>query len=156
MNMVRMIGLAAALACSAPLHAQVCSGGPEGGADSTGNQCSTPGDVAGFLVPSRKESPQLTAKTSGWQRSTQALQHVRPVATAAAAAVSPMSKTEPTSRFPKAAATPVAMVKNSKVEPGLEPECSGGTDGGMDASGNQCNQRLPADVDVHSQVAAAH
>ena len=44
MHIVRRIGLAAILACSPPVYAQACSGGPEGGIDATGNQCDIPGD----------------------------------------------------------------------------------------------------------------
>ena len=40
MRTVRTLILAAMLAAlAAPLHAQQCSGGPDGGADATGNQC---------------------------------------------------------------------------------------------------------------------
>jgi hypothetical protein len=41
---VRILSLAAALVCSGPLDAQVCSGGRDGGTDATGNQCNQPLD----------------------------------------------------------------------------------------------------------------
>jgi hypothetical protein len=86
----------------------------------------------------------------------QVVPQVRPVALSAAVAAAPVPKAEQASRYPKAAAIMVATAMNSQIDVGLKAQCSGGTDGGMDASGNQCNQRLPADIDVHSQVAAAH
>ena len=156
MNLVRIIGLAAALACSSPLHAQVCSGGPEGGADATGNQCSTPGDTAGYTVSSHAGPPQSTAKTGGRQRSVPVAHHVQPVPMSAVAAAAPMPKAEPASRYPKAAATTVATAKNSNIEVGSGSECSGGADGGMDATGNQCNSSLPVDEYFHVFLTAAH
>jgi hypothetical protein len=156
MNLVRMIGLAAAFACSAPLYAQVCSGGPEGGVDATGNQCSTPGDTAGYTVSSRAESPQLTARTGGGQRSVPVAHRVKHVPMSAAAAAAPMPKAKPVSHYPKAAATAVATAKtpNTEVESGLE--CSGGADGGMDPTGNQCNNSPPADRYFYALLTAAH
>lgn len=46
MNVVRKLTLIAALALATPLHAQVCSGGKDGGTDPTGNQCTDPTSAA--------------------------------------------------------------------------------------------------------------
>jgi hypothetical protein len=35
-------------------------------------------------------------------------------------------------------------------------ECSGGADGGMDATGNQCINSSPVDTNVHALLTAAH
>jgi hypothetical protein len=43
MNIVRTAVVAVALAFGVFAHAQVCSGGPEGGMDATGVQCNDPG-----------------------------------------------------------------------------------------------------------------
>jgi hypothetical protein len=67
-----------------------------------------------------------------------------------------MPKAEPVSRYSKAAATTVATAKNSNVEVGSGPECSGGADGGMDATGNQCNNSMPVDKYFHAFLTAAH
>jgi hypothetical protein len=50
----------------------------------------------------------------------------------------------------------VATAKQSQIDVGLKAECSGGSDGGMDATGNQCNSPSLADMIVHVLVAAAH
>jgi len=41
-NALRVLGLAAAIAVSAPARTQGCSGGIDGGTDATGNQCNHP------------------------------------------------------------------------------------------------------------------
>ena len=42
MNAARLFALVLMLAVTASLRAQECSGGPDGGADATGNQCNNP------------------------------------------------------------------------------------------------------------------
>jgi len=46
MNKVLKFSLVLAAVLAGPLHAQVCSGGNDGGMDATGNQCNTPNEVA--------------------------------------------------------------------------------------------------------------
>ena len=40
----------------------------------------------------------------------------------------------------RAAAPPSVPVKTAKIEIGSESPCSGGADGGMDVTGNQCGE----------------
>jgi hypothetical protein len=49
MNFIRKVLLAAAIASASPVHAQSCSGGPDGGMDATGNQCNRPAAVAEWV-----------------------------------------------------------------------------------------------------------
>jgi len=51
MKIIRTLSLAAAVFLAAPLHAQVCSGGTDGGTDATGNQCNDPGAMASYVAP---------------------------------------------------------------------------------------------------------
>lgn len=64
MEVTRMNGtlislVAFAIAFAGSVHAQGCSGGPDGGMDATGNQCSDPGGVAYTTAPA--PAPLLTA-----------------------------------------------------------------------------------------------
>jgi hypothetical protein len=111
MNIVQLTAFAVVLACAAPAHAQVCSGGPDGGADATGNQCNTPGDVAAISVPPGAAPPRSVPNPDRRQ------QHGPPVV-----------------RFHSS----WALAKASKHASGPPSACSGGVDGGMDATGNQC------------------
>jgi hypothetical protein len=129
------------LVCSGPLYAQDCSGGPTGGADATGNQCNIPDEIASDVVSYRVGSPQLTPKMGGKQRSVTVKRQLQPAALSATAPIRPTTQAEPTNRFPKAAPIPVATAKTSKIEVATQPECSGGGDGGTDATGNQCNMQ---------------
>ena len=53
---------AAAAVLAGPVHAQVCSGGNDGGVDATGNQCNTPNDVAAYTIGSGITSPARAVK----------------------------------------------------------------------------------------------
>lgn len=55
---------------------------------------------------------------------------------------------EPASRIASAAAQLRAPVKTAKIEIGSASTCSGGADGGMDATGNQCGE-APAAVAIN-------
>jgi hypothetical protein len=46
-------------------------------------------------------------------------------------------------------------VRTSKIQTVSESMCSGGVDGGMDATGNQCNAPVPGKANEQSLLAAA-
>jgi len=46
MNKALMFSFSLVAVLAGPVHAQVCSGGNDGGMDATGNQCNTPNEVA--------------------------------------------------------------------------------------------------------------
>lgn len=146
MNKLPMFCLIAVFA--APLHAQVCSGGASGGMDATGNECSDADTIRTYVDGSRIASSGPTAKMSGIERSTAA---VAVAHTTAKMSVVPAALIKPavpaalilaaqrTSRIAKTSPPPSEPVKTSKIETEVSSSCSGGGDGGMDATGNQCN-----------------
>ena len=67
--------------CATSLHAQVCSGGADGGMDATGNQCNDTAAVAPHAGAPAGASPQTPAATSTFNRSTAAAADTRPTAT---------------------------------------------------------------------------
>jgi hypothetical protein len=72
-NAIRAMLVAAAVVLSASVHAQNCSGGPDGGMDATGNQCSHPNPVA---VSAATPSMKPAAGTSATSRSVAAASQV--------------------------------------------------------------------------------
>jgi hypothetical protein len=72
-NAIRATLVAAAVVLSASAHAQDCSGGPDGGMDATGNQCSHSSPVA-----ERAATPKMnpSAKTSATSRSVAAANRI--------------------------------------------------------------------------------
>ncbi|MDH5286567.1 MAG: hypothetical protein OEX23_08045 [Betaproteobacteria bacterium] len=138
MNIVPILYLAGVLA--GPLHAQVCSGGNDGGTDATGNQCSTPTDVAAYKAGSGITRSAQAAKLGGVQPSVAA---ARTLIGSEKMSGPPSTQTvvaEPASRMAKAAALPSVPVETAKIEIGSASPCSGGADGGMDVTGNQCGE----------------
>ncbi len=73
MNIGRTICLVVALTAAGSLHAQNCSGGPDGGMDATGNQCSTPTDVANYTTASWVAPLAQASTMGGVQRSVPAV-----------------------------------------------------------------------------------
>ena len=149
MNKLPMFCLIAVLA--APLHAQVCSGGAFGGMDATGNECSDADTIRSYVDGSNIASSGPTAKMSGIERSTVTTVQARtptkmsavPVAlitSGSAAPVMSIQSAQGISRIIKAPLPPSEPVKTSKIETPVSASCSGGADGGMDATGNQCNE----------------
>ena len=148
MNMFPMLCLVAVFA--GPLHAQVCSGGAGGGIDANGNQCSEVAVVESYANGSDIVSPRPTAKMSGLQQSTAATTGTRPTAKLSGTPAASTVSAQGASRLAKAAPPPSAPVKTSKVETvDASSPCSGGANGGMDATGNQC-----AEMNTGSIVAA--
>ena len=152
MNMVPMLCLVAAFA--APLHAQVCSGGAGGGIDATGNQCSDAATVGAYADGSDIASLQPTAKMGGIQQSTAATVVPRLPANMSGSPARPNVSAQGTSRIAKVAPPPSAPVKISKIETAVASPCSGGPDGGMDATGNQCGEYPVAGTNNRLVVAA--
>jgi hypothetical protein len=105
--------------------------------DVTGNECNT-ADVASSNMSS-VESSQPTAKMGGEKRLVAVERRTSSMVRPATATKVVMVKAEPVNRFPKVATAPVERVMTSKIENGTTAECSGGTGGGMDATGNECN-----------------
>ena len=146
----RLLGLLAVLTSAGPAHAQGCSGGKGGGMDASGNQCSEPNAVGSYADVSDIALPLPAAKMSGIQQSTGATAKTRPTAKMAGSPAASAGSAQAVSRFAKAASPPSAPVKTSKIEAvDAGSSCSGGVNGGMDATGNQC-----AEMDTGSVVAA--
>ena len=130
MNQLHVACFLSAFVCVAA-QAQECSGGPGGGVDATGNQCSAPGQAVDSTLP-----VTVLARAAPAARATPANQPVAraavPVPTAASVGASP-------DRFTVSARPPAEPVRTAKIEIEEEAVCSGGVDGGIDATGNQCN-----------------
>lgn len=135
MNIGRTIFLVVALTTAGSLHAQNCSGGPDGGMDATGNQCSTPTDVANYTTASWVAPFAQASTMGGVQRSVPA----------ALLAVRSAPMPNETSK-PAVAMAPASI---SRIEVASASQCSGGPDGGMDATGNQCNEAADAAEITH-------
>lgn len=136
MMILRAVWIVSAVVCVAA-PAQTCSGGAAGGADATGNQCSASGaDVdaappvlAIALPPVAKPAPSPAVARPTGSRS------------AGAVAQAPIAATHgrDLDRFPVKAKPPSEPLRTAKIEKPQESQCSGGAEGGMDATGNQCN-----------------
>jgi hypothetical protein len=126
--------VASALVWCAAAQAQECSGGAGGGVDATGNQCGAddqyvarPAAMRARSTAAIAASAQLPAAPTG----------SRTVGTASAAAAAAPAH-QAASRFPDGAKAPAEPVHTAKIGDGQVPSCSGGAEGGIDATGNQC------------------
>lgn len=140
MNMLPIVLLAAFVA--APLHAQVCSGGSGGGTDATGNQCSTPDEFAASTTGPGIPPPARAAKMTGVQQAVVAVGPVVRAPKMAARPSTPAVVAESPTRIAKVATQRSAPAKSAKMESGPVSSCSGGPDGGMDATGVQCGEAI--------------
>ena len=120
--------------------------------DATGNQCSD----AATIVENVSEIALLrpTAKMSGSEQSM-----VNPAVTPLPLKMFPASTKsnvlpQAASRFAEAVPAPTVPVKTSKIETVDASLCSGGADGGMDATGNQCSENSGAGTDSTAILAA--
>jgi hypothetical protein len=136
--MTRALTLLLLAILAVPLHAQVCSGGSGGGVDATGNQCSDGATSASGAGASEPEFHLLSAKMSGSEHRGAAPAGPQLSAKLSATLAAPAAVSQGKSRFIKVAASPHAPVHTSKIEEADAPACSGGADGGTDATGNQC------------------
>jgi hypothetical protein len=138
---LRVACLLSAVLCAAAdaHHVPSCSGGPGGGVDSTGNQCSAAGHDVDSTPPS--ESVARPAVTNA-----ATVQHHEPaIGSPSVGHVVPgphnTAVSQSTHRFAgqvkqTPAESPVGPAKTANTEEGL---CSGGAEGGMVATGNKCN-----------------
>ena len=136
MNTIYAFGLATVIVFSQSLHAQGCSGGRDGGMDATGNQCNAPGSVMAYPTGSIAVRPVEL-------RDADLPGRARPLAVRPSKSSLPQFRSTslamPVSRFAALPATESPAPKAVKTTATLEATCSGGSDGGMDASGNQCS-----------------
>jgi hypothetical protein len=125
-------------------HVQSCSGGPGGGVDATGNQCSAAGHEVDS-VPQPEDGARSHAAIAA-----PVLHLAAPVGSTSVAHATAGPHTtalsKSTDRFarhakPQSAELPADTAKMGNAQEAL---CSGGSDGGMDATGNQCNSATPA------------
>ena len=140
MNIGRTIFLVVTLTTAGSLHAQNCSGGPDGGMDATGNQCSTPADVAANTTVSGVAPFAQAATMGGVQQSVLAAPVVVRSALMPDEALEPAVARALVSRAEGGTVTASAPASISRIEVASASPCSGGPDGGMDATGNQCSE----------------
>jgi hypothetical protein len=118
-------------------QAQECSGGPAGGIDATGNQCNAGGKDADSALPAATRIRPVA-------------ESVTPTRTRVATSGSRLTGTtvpgpqfsaasRPASRFHASTILAAEPVHTAKIADASESTCSGGSAGGMDATGNQCN-----------------
>ena len=149
MNRVRMFSLALAAVLAGPVHAQMCSGGNDGGIDATGNECNWSSEVAALTAGPATSPPA------------QVIQLGRGLASAKHPAIrltqmsgqrsTPTAKAVPTSKKVRAAAPPDMPAKSAKTEIGSEAFCSGGASGGMDVNGAECGEASAAELSLVAQ-----
>ena len=142
MNRLQMFSLSLAAVMVGPVHAQMCSGGNNGGIDATGNECNWPSEVAALITGPATSLPA------------QVIQLGRALASAKASASrlmptsgqkpTPTSMAVPASRKLQAAAPPSVSAKTVKTAAGSEAFCSGGAGGGMDVNGAECGEASAA------------
>jgi hypothetical protein len=136
MNTIYAFGLATVIVFSQSLHAQGCSGGSDGGMDATGNQCNAPGSFMTYTTETITVRPVEL-------RGADLPGRARPLAVRPSKSSLPQFRSTrlamPVSRFAALPATESPSPKAAMTAATLEATCSGGSDGGMDASGNQCS-----------------
>ena len=128
------ICIAVAVSFSGTLYAQGCSGGAQGGTDATGNQCNS------SAVQEANLPALAVAKMTGTQRSLTTAPtpaaFTKVLLTVGAVAMAP----QPQHRLPATPGKAVVGTAMTSKSAGTEAgSCSGGIDGGTDATGNQCN-----------------
>ena len=145
MNRVRMLSLALAAVLAGSVHAQMCSGGNDGGIDATGNECNWPSEVAALTAGPATSPPA------------QVIQLGRGLASAKHPAigltrVSGQKSTPAPASSKDRADTPSRMTaKTAKTEIGSEAFCSGGASGGMDVNGAECGEASAAELSLVAQ-----
>jgi len=121
------------------LPANGCSGGADGGMDATGNQCNAPGaSVVYTIAPALLPHDELTKIEPSSVESNRARPIAVPVSALALPQFRSASLAVPVSRsIASVIAAPTPPVKSDDVP---RSTCSGGANGGMDATGNQCSE----------------
>ena len=122
MKIDHALWLTALLACTTGVSAQTCSGGPGGGMDATGNECSV------------AQAPAVDVDPRAWaQLSARLVPHLPARASAFVRDAAPL---DTTGQAQALMAVPPA---------GAEMQtCSDGTGGGMDVTGNECSVAVGA------------
>jgi hypothetical protein len=138
MNKAQMFSLSLVAVLAGPVHAQVCSGGNDGGIDATGNQCNWPSEVAAFTT-GPATSPQAQVTRLGSVQASAKHPAIR-LAQMSGQKSTPIAMAVPASMKLRAAAPPSVSAKTAKTGAGLEAFCSGGAGGGMDANGAECGE----------------
>lgn len=133
---LRVVCFFSAFMCVAA-HAQNCSGGADGGIDASGNQCS----AAGNTLDSAQGAPVIARPAAAIATARQPRATATASRSTGATARGPqiVAASPPVDRFLRSAKPPAETVRSAKMENSHEASCSGGTDGGMDATGNQCS-----------------
>ena len=150
MNIVPTLVLAAVLA--GPAHAQVCSGGHGGGVDATGNQCNTQTNVAAYTTGSGITPKVQAAKMGDVKTAVLATPPAIHSAKMSSPPSTPAAAAVPASPIARAVASPSIPARIAQLETVSPSLCSGGADGGMDATGNQCvDAPAIAEVNLVSQ-----
>jgi hypothetical protein len=136
MKSLIVVCLLPVFACAAA-DAQDCSGGADGGIDATGNQCNAPGGlIDSVLQPAARAGTLAAISLDHPARASHAdARTIGPAATRLGAGDPGPSR----NRFPRITQPPAEPVRTAKMGNPQETSCSGGSDGGMDATGNQCN-----------------
>jgi hypothetical protein len=130
MNGKRMSLIASAIVFAGSVHAQGCSGGPDGGMGASGNQCSDPGGSLSYTTaPARVFAPGIFPVHAGPSTGASALGAMQASVGSTRAGAGRGGRLENVTRAP---------VAQTRVSDATVASCSGGSDGGMDASGNQC------------------
>lgn len=150
MNRVRMFSLSLAVVLAGPVHAQMCSGGNDGGIDATGNECNWPSEVAALITGPATSPPaqviELGRVLASAKRPAIRLTQVSGQKSTPAVMAVPASKKDP------AVAPPGPSAKTAKTETGSEAFCSGGAGGGMDVNGDDCGvASTPAEPSLVAQ-----
>lgn len=139
MKIIYAFGFAAAVVFSQFLHAQGCSGGVDGGMDATGNQCNGPVSETAYKTMSVAVRPVELHGAEGVEVAGRA----RPLAVRPSRSSPPAYRSTalaiPVRHFAALPATEPQSPKSAKIAGSLVATCSGGGEGGMDASGNQCS-----------------
>lgn len=130
MNGHRMSLIASAIVFAGSVHAQVCSGGPDGGMGASGNQCSDPGGSVSYTsAPASGFAPRIVPLRLGSSAGA-------PAPGAMRASVEPTGAAAVRGGLP--ANVQRARAAETRVSESAVASCSGGSDGGTDASGSQC------------------
>ena len=151
MNKFQMFSLSLVAILAGPVHAQVCSGGNDGGMDATGNQCNTFNAVVAFttgpaITPAAQVTKALRAHAAQKHSAIRLAQTSAKTSTPTAIAV-------PASRQVGAAARSSVSAKTAKIANASEAFCSGGASGGMDVNGGECGG---ASALTENRVVAQH
>lgn len=139
MNIVSAFALAATLILAGDLHAQACSGGPDGGTDATGNQCSEPAAGVTSAAALDRMHALSTARSGSILQLTLVVMRPGPQAATSGEPVLQKRIAEHKARTAGAPMARMGPIAVSSIAAPDSTSCSGGAEGGMDATGNQCS-----------------